>query len=79
MTAKEIIEELEKNGAHSTLGRLVVKAVLANLPRILTTSVNGDVLRLVLESGRTLDLSPDVVEALADAPLDGLTFTVNNV
>lgn len=79
MTAKELIEELEKNGGHSTLGRLIVKAVLAKLPRILTASLSDSGLRLTLADGRELDLSPDAVEALADAPLDSLTVKVNDV
>lgn len=79
MTAKDLIDEFEKNGMHSTLGKLITQAVLAELPRILTASVSGENLRLLLDSGRTLDLSPDIVEALAVAPLDNLKFTVTDV
>lgn len=78
MTAKDLMDEFGERGMRSTLGRLIVKAVLAKLPRILSTAVSGEAVQLILEDGRTLDLSPDLVEALADTPLDALKITVTD-
>jgi len=78
MTAKEIMDEFGERGMSSVLGRLIVKAVLAKLPRILSTAVSGEAVQLILEDGKTLDLSPDLVEAFADTPLDALKITVTD-
>ncbi len=78
MTAKEIMDEFGERGMSSMLGRLIVKAVLAKLPRILSTAVSGEAVQLILEDGKTLDLSPAMVEAFADTPLDALKITVTD-
>lgn len=67
--AEALLTEFEAQGLDSVLGRLVIKAIIERLPKIVSFGVREAKIELKLEDGRTLDMSAEVAEAIAAMPI----------
>jgi len=67
MTAQELIDEFEQKKLNSEIGRLIVSAIMEQLPAIIAVGLKSpETIYLITETGKRLEISADMVREVQE-------------